>query len=179
MRLSLSQFDEEMRPVERVLDQEWLARVLAGPLPTEFVAMGPVDALVYVQRAGLDVLLNANFNMRLRTDCAACLQSFEVDIPVRFSLTLKPRPPQSREPPEEKELTRIELEEGFYEGDELDLGAILREQILLALPMFPRCSEACKGLCPVCGADRNQQECDCEQQVVDARWATLKKLIKV
>lgn len=46
-------------------------------------------------------------------------------------------------------------------GQELDLEALARDAILLELPLAPLCQAACRGLCPVCGADRNLSECRC------------------
>ena len=63
-----------------------------------------------------------------------------------------------------------------FEGDEIDLGELFREQILLAIPMTPLCREECKGLCPVCGADLNAGECSCERGEIDPRWSALADL---
>ena len=67
-----------------------------------------------------------------------------------------------------------EAEIDFYE-DGLELEDILREQVLLALPMQRVCSETCKGICPSCGKNRNETACDCKP-VVDDRWAALRNL---
>ncbi len=56
--------------------------------------------------------------------------------------------------------------------DELDLGPMARESVLLELPLAPLCREDCRGLCPQCGADRNAAECGCVTPV-DPRWANL------
>ena len=47
------------------------------------------------------------------------------------------------------------------------------EQILLNLPLKPVCEPGCKGLCPTCGVNRNQIECDCRSEAVDPRFAPL------
>ena len=66
----------------------------------------------------------------------------------------------------------------FFEGGELDLGAELRDEILLAMPISPLCREGCKGLCPVCGGNRNNLACDCEekQRQATSKLAALGKL---
>jgi uncharacterized protein len=76
------------------------------------------------------------------------------------------------------ELSKEDLEECYYSGDMIDLDEILREQIILALPMYPRCVEECRGLCPVCGVDLNKETCDCQRDEVDPRLAVLKTLTK-
>ena len=58
---------------------------------------------------------------------------------------------------------------------EIDLRPAIREQWLLAAPAFALCREACKGLCPRCGADLNLGACECAPQA-DARWGALREL---
>jgi uncharacterized protein len=77
---------------------------------------------------------------------------------------------------EEKSLDAGEAEMGFYEGDGLELNDVLREFVFLALPMQRVCGESCKGICPVCGQNRNQQECGCQTEAIDSRWEALKSL---
>ena len=72
----------------------------------------------------------------------------------------------------------IEAEEETYPllGDQLDLQPLARDAVLLNLPQVPLCREDCAGLCPVCGADRNDEPCGCEVEAGDPRWATLDAL---
>ncbi len=62
-----------------------------------------------------------------------------------------------------------------YRDDKIDLGEVVREQLYLALPMKPLCQQDCKGLCPVCGVNRNRETCTCQQEWVDPRMAALEK----
>lgn len=73
----------------------------------------------------------------------------------------------------EHELSASELKTLFLEGDELDTTAILMEQLQLNIPMKPLCREDCAGLCPTCGADRNEEPCACAESEVDPRWQGL------
>jgi uncharacterized protein len=63
-----------------------------------------------------------------------------------------------------------------YHGKEIDLEPLMREQIILAVPFAPLCSESCRGLCPVCGIDRNTGTCTCDPAPADPRWSALKNL---
>ncbi|MGH8987067.1 MAG: YceD family protein [Acidimicrobiales bacterium] len=56
--------------------------------------------------------------------------------------------------------------------DELDLGPMVRDAVVLELPLAPLCREGCQGLCPGCGCDRNEERCHCEAPR-DPRWANL------
>ena len=78
---------------------------------------------------------------------------------------------------------RLAIEEddlgvSYYKDETIDLGEVVREQFYLALPMKPLCRETCKGLCPVCGANRNRETCTCETTWVDPRLEALKALKK-
>ncbi len=85
------------------------------------------------------------------------------------------RPPPAIEADELK-IDEGEAEIGFYEGLGLELADVIKEQILLALPVKRVCREDCKGICPVCGANRNEVACDCHEKPADDRWAALKNL---
>jgi uncharacterized protein len=77
---------------------------------------------------------------------------------------------------ETRELYQIALtdEEAFpIVGDQIDLGPMAREAILLELPLAPLCRVDCAGICGQCGADRNEATCSCEDRIVDDRWAAL------
>src|SRR5829696_6710559 len=61
-------------------------------------------------------------------------------------------------------------------GEQVDLAPMLREALSLELPLAPLCAETCAGLCPNCGADRNDGGCTCTTAPADPRWAALEAL---
>ncbi len=70
-------------------------------------------------------------------------------------------------------------EVGFYprwEGDGVGLADVVREQLLLWLPARSLCSPDCKGICSVCGKDRNEANCECSESFADPRWDALRHL---
>lgn len=70
------------------------------------------------------------------------------------------------------------LEEETYpiDGAEIDLLQALRDLVVPDLPVVPLCGDDCAGLCPTCGADRNDGVCDCDPTPVDPRWEALRNL---
>jgi uncharacterized protein len=60
-----------------------------------------------------------------------------------------------------------------FEGDQLDLRPMVRELVIVELPLAPLCRDDCRGLCPVCGVDRNEADCGHRDPPVDSRWAAL------
>jgi uncharacterized protein len=63
-----------------------------------------------------------------------------------------------------------------FDGDAVDLGPMVRENLLVELPLAPVCRPDCAGLCPACGADRNTDPCSCDTAPSDPRWAGLDAL---
>jgi uncharacterized protein len=72
--------------------------------------------------------------------------------------------------------SREDAEVIAVEGDQIDLVPVIRETIMIELPVAPLCSPECAGICPLCGADRNIAPCACSTEVRDDRWAALDQL---
>jgi len=105
--------------------------------------------------------------------CDRCLEPATFPIESRFDLVYMPA---SESAGAENEVDEAGIEVGYYEGSGLALEDILREVVLLALPMQLVCTDTCKGICPVCGQNRNQRDCGCHSEAVDDRWSKLKTL---
>lgn len=110
----------------------------------------------------------------LQVDCHRCLTSVDIPIENDFDLLYEPLPESL--PGQEVELHPADIDLGFYDGDGMELNDVLREQILLLLPSSLLCQPECKGLCFVCGINRNEQSCECTTTIPDDRWAALGKL---
>jgi uncharacterized protein len=143
------------------------AAVQTAPL----VAKGVAELL---QNTGGEVRVQGDVKTSLETACDRCLgrATFEIDTP--FDLFYKPA--EAVNSLEEVAIDEGEAEMGFYELPGLVLEDILREQVLLQLPMQTVCSETCQGICPVCGGNRNETDCDCEEHPGDDRWIALKDI---
>ena len=61
---------------------------------------------------------------------------------------------------------------------ELDITTEVRDSLLLAVPLKFLCKEDCKGICPMCGSNLNEAQCDCKTQTIDPRWNALRKIAK-
>jgi uncharacterized protein len=138
-----------------------------GPL----IAQGVAELLPHT---GGEVRVKGKVVADLETECDRCLgrAAFHIDAP--FDLFY--RPLESVMEKEEVAIDAGEAEMGFYELPGLELEDILREQVLLQLPMQRVCREACKGICPTCGINRNETSCTCQPHPGDDRWMGLKNL---
>jgi uncharacterized protein len=79
---------------------------------------------------------------------------------------------------EETELTGEDLNFAFYKGEEVDISAIVKEMLVLEIPLRYLCQDSCKGLCPRCGQNLNVKSCSCVPVQGDPRFAVLKQLLK-
>ena len=121
-----------------------------------------------------EIRIQGELRVRMRCACDRCLEPAEFPIESGFDLFY--RPALDDQVDEEVAIDEGESEIAFYEGGGIELKEILREYIMLALPMQRVCREDCKGICPACGGNRNQVNCGCEVKAVDDRWAALKKI---
>ena len=78
---------------------------------------------------------------------------------------------------QDAELSVEDLDLTIFDGEVIDVDALVAEELLLAVPDHLVCRDDCKGICPVCGADRNVADCGCDTAEVDPRWAGLKELV--
>ncbi len=118
-----------------------------------------------------DIRLVGEFSTKLELPCARCLDPVYEDVEKKFDLLYRPQGADAGK--EEISLAKEDADIGYYQGDGLLLEDVLREQLLLAVPLKLVCREDCKGLCPSCGQNLNQGECGCTRSDPDPRWHAL------
>jgi uncharacterized protein len=122
-----------------------------------------------------ELRIQGRYTVELTALCDRCLGAARFPLDESFDLCYRPAADIGSDA-DEVEVDESQLEIGFYEGDGLELEDILREQVLLALPMQRVCSENCPGICPVCGKSRKETACDCKAEKSDIRWTALRDL---
>jgi len=142
----------------------------------EFVVTAPVDLSAEVRKDEKKVRLVGRVQTTLSTNCSRCLEAFSIPVDARFDALLLPASADAGEA--EREIAAEDLGVSVYERDTIDLGEIMREQFYLALPMKPLCTPECRGLCPVCGINRNHESCTCQSEWVDPRLEGLKRFVQ-
>ena len=121
-----------------------------------------------------DIRLRARLSTELELQCARCLEPVPQQVAREFELLYRPLGADAGR--DELSVTDAEAEIGYYQGDGILLEDVLREQVLLGLPLKITCREDCKGLCPHCGKNLNQEQCSCVVPAEDPRWAALKDI---
>lgn len=144
------------------------------PLRDIYAFPEPFQVTAHLEKAQENVFLTGKFAGVAKAHCVRCLKTFDIPLAQEFRLTLMPHTSEEGTGGE-RELEADDLDLAYYEEEKVDLGAVVSEQVALLLDLYPRCRPDCKGLCPVCGADKNDSQCACEDNREDSRWATLKK----
>jgi DUF177 domain-containing protein len=121
-----------------------------------------------------DIRLRGRLATTIELACARCLEPVTQDVKREFELLYRPLGADAGR--DELSVTDAEAEIGYYQGEGILLEDVLREQVLLALPLKVTCREDCKGLCPHCGKNLNEAQCSCEVPMEDPRWQALKDI---
>lgn len=136
----------------------------------------PVKGDVTLTQTGRKVLVQGKLIATADLACGRCLKPFTCTLPLQIEEEYYPTIDIN---------TGVKLpapdDPGAFKIDEhhiLDLSEAIRQYIVMALPMKPLCQEDCAGICPTCGKDLNEGECDCPHETIDPRWAELLKLKK-
>jgi uncharacterized protein len=170
LELRKLEFDESFPP--GVID---LGEDLEQKVPLK--AVGRAE-LIRENRGGKniveDIRLVGKFSTGIEARCARCLEPVDNSVGEDFDLIYRPLGVDAAG--DESSINAAETEIGYYEGEGLLLEDVLKEQVLLALPVKQVCKPNCKGLCPQCGTNLNQGKCDCVPPMAEARWAALKDI---
>jgi DUF177 domain-containing protein len=141
---------------------------------TEFRQADPLTVNAEAELAGREIRVRGHISGVLEAACDRCLEKIEIPVELDFDLPYRPMEEIARE--EEVEVGEEELKVGFFSGNGVNLAEVVREQVLLSAPMKVVCRPECRGLCPVCGVNRNARECGCSSQHEDSPFAFLKKM---
>ena len=165
LELRKIRFDETFQPGQIDFSSEHLEA--ATPLH----ATGVAELLAHSDG---ELRIQGRYTVEMKGECDRCLGEARFPLSAGFDLFYRPTKAVGGE--DEIEIDEGQAEIGFYSGDGLDLEDILLEQVLLALPMQRVCREDCRGICPVCGKNRNESLCDCRIEKVNDRWGALRNL---
>jgi uncharacterized protein len=141
----------------------------------DFRVVGPVSLAFDVFTDKQAFRLAGRVQTTLELKCSRCLEPFTVPVDQEFDLRYQPHS-VAKAVEGDLEIEEDDLTTAFYDNDEIDLGHLMHEQFVLALPMKPLCSENCQGLCPMCGTNLNTATCDCKPVWEDPRLAALREL---
>ena len=139
--------------------------------------LSPIEVNVFLEKGKNQIFINGNVEAMLQIHCSRCLKPIEYWIDETFSSVYMDKR-------YEKFLSKSEQLKSldniiYYDGITIDLTNRVIETIISSVPIIPLCKEDCKGLCPICGADLNENpDHNCENEETDPRFSELKKLLE-
>lgn len=133
--------------------------------------------------AGSDILVQGELVGTLQLECVRCLTQFQRSFALSFEgLFVEGGDgefPAGRESGLREDAGQPDEVERYLIHDEcIELGTLLREQVILSVPMQPLCAEDCRGLCSQCGENLNVGSCDCPPVEVASPFSVLQNLVK-
>ena len=138
--------------------------------------MAPIHFDAHIRKVEKEITIEGRISTKIEMMCSRCLKSYETSLDDTFEVIYRPQPDEDKLG-EEIELDDTEMNVTYYQGDSISIDELLREQLLLLLPMKPLCQIDCAGLCPICGKDLNEERCTCSRENFDPRLAVLEKLL--
>ncbi len=138
--------------------------------PTDSHVQGEIE----LTRTDRGVLVRGILETEISLVCSRCLASFEYPLTFRIAEEFFPKinVVSGVSLPLPEDSTGFAIDEHHM----LDLGEVLRQHVVLAMPMKPLCHPKCAGLCPGCGINLNQGTCQCPPRSHKSTWAELEKL---
>jgi len=136
----------------------------------ELVDAKPVN--LHIENVGdKTLLLSGEAEFSLIIPCSRCLE------PVKYPFHLTLERELDMNLTEEERLANLD-EQPYLQGYNLDVDQLVRDELLLNLPMKVLCDEDCKGICNRCGANLNYETCDCDRSSLDPRMSVIQDIFK-
>ena len=164
MKLNIQNIQEQSVQFSEQVSAAFLDEKLREFYPNAFKVVAKLDK--FANDLKLEIILSGVAKYR----CDSCLIEYDKNISFSLKQIFQIGPGKLSGSEE-----IIELDSN---STQIDLIPFLKEMIVLNHPFKMQCQDNCKGLCPGCGVNLNQDECKCGDVPVDPRWAELRKLIK-
>ncbi|HEX7519771.1 MAG TPA: DUF177 domain-containing protein [Candidatus Deferrimicrobium sp.] len=152
-----------------------IPHVLEGMDPAPLRELRLVDADLLLTVEGGDIWVEGSFEAQGKAFCDRCSDPVTLRFGKAFQTILTPKS-RDRTAAASVELHEEDLDVGYYDGTGVESNDILWEQVALELPLKVVCSEACRGICPMCGKNRNQEACSCVAGEAKGPFDILKNL---
>lgn len=157
--------------VERELPGDFL-----NDVPEVRKVVSPLEVQVEVSNTGEGFRVTGNLRLRAVLICTRCLREFTGELSTEIEEEYRRTPVTDFDHNGEDFFPEDDIP--LVDGDEIDLTDLIRDSMLVSIPMKVVCDESCPGLCPTCGAVLAEESCDCDAQDIDIRLAPLKALLK-
>jgi uncharacterized protein len=159
MRVRIDEIPDSGRSLAFHWDQQMLGRFVPPDDPFKVELLRPVNVLLQLDKHPDHVRITGSIKGTLQVSCHRCLKPFAFPLDEQVDIYLVTEAQMDRD--DEKELDPDEMLYEFFDGEVIEVDRLVAEQIFLALPVKVLCSEDCRGICPGCGANLNEEPCRC------------------
>jgi uncharacterized protein len=148
-----------------------------GNLDQDLEPLSPLVGSIVLMRTSQGILVTGKLRTRLLIPCQRCLEPADVDVELDLEEEFYPVVRIANAPvddvPDEEYDEAVLIDEHHV----LDLSEVIRQGLWLAVPSQVLCRPDCAGLCPICGGNHNLDDCRCDEDILDPRWAALQALL--
>ncbi len=131
----------------------------------------PIEVDVTVNQTGDEIIVQGRLSTMAGMDCSRCLERFEMPVSSKLQFVIQLLELNAAQDSDDEDFVILPKTTQEY-----DLSGRVREAIMLELPLKSLCKESCNGLCPMCGTNLNETDCDCTPDKTDERWESLRQL---
>lgn len=155
---------------EQIFKQE--GNINLGQIDQDVRILDDADYSLLISKVDHELFISIDVNFKYEKPCDRCLCKTIFEDNINYSAEIL-----------DKEFINVNDEDENLEdyvemsNNQVDLGELIRQLIILAIPMKTLCDEECKGICPICGQDLNEGDCNCEQETGDPRFSVLRNLV--
>ena len=169
MDIKVVDLDDKPTRVEFQLSRKDFSRIEEGWIFEQ------MNCLAEITKRGETFFLYGKYKIDIQAACDVCLQSVTIHLDNDFDLNLFAAEDRI-EPDRDIEISVYEPNIDFYEGQDIHLLQYFEDQLLLDMPISIRCQEECRGICPTCGINKNNESCQCAEESISSPFAILKDL---
>jgi uncharacterized protein len=174
MRVRVDEIPESGRTLRFHWEQDRLSRFVPPDDPFSLNLLHPVNVVLNLERHPDHVRITGKIEGHLKVGCHRCLKPFPLLLNEAVDIYLIEKDRMTKDG--EKELEPDETFYEFFDGEVIEVDQLVAEQIFLALPVKVLCSEQCRGICPGCGANLNEEECRCKADRRKSPFERLKSM---
>ena len=132
--------------------------------------INPITILLQLYKVDDDISGSIKIKYEYTEECSRCLKKYKniIEKEEDVFITSEDIDPKDKD----TDMFYIQLDNG-----QIDIDVVIKEIFIINRPLKPLCDEKCKGLCPECGANLNDESCNCDTKEVDPRMEQLKDLL--
>jgi uncharacterized protein len=145
-----------------------------GIVDTELIVTQLVEIECQFYKINQEVIVQGSLRSVVHLTCSRCVEEFKQPLRIALDAVYLPMHAISSERAQELEVGEADVY--GYAEPLVDIAEMVRDKLILSIPLQPHCTVGCKGLCPSCGVNRNTISCQCAEEKLGSPFEPLKGL---